>query len=386
MSLKSVPKSIIVIAIVCLAVWQAAGTPNHMNLYAADARSKPELRTNCAICHSPAGRATDPNFLSEFGRAFKASGNRILPELRDRFPSLFLPKDAPVTGIPDETIKVATEQVVVNVTVRNGKGQYVTGLGQGDFKLLEDGHEQQIQEFLGEDAPMAVAVLLDASGSALEKDMDRARKAVVDLAYRLRPNDVLAIYTFGEGGVQQVRDFSSTVGDIKPLLRTVRGKGDSPLYDAIIQVSEELRDRPERRRAIILLTDGADSESKATQREAERKTFQAGISIYSIDLINTQKDARSIPARQGAAQILKELAEETGGRYITTEGGSWWMTSRGKLKRIFSDLIDELHKQYTIAYEPGNQRKAGRWRTIRVTMADAEFDARTRLGYREGNQ
>lgn len=386
MSLKSVSRITIVAILVLLAIWQAAGNPNHMNLYAVDARSKPELRTNCAICHTVKGRETDSRLLTEFGRAFKASGNHITPEMRDRFTDLFISKDTPVSGVPEADVSITTEQVVLNITVRNGKGKYVSGLGQGDFKVMEDDQEQKIQEFFGEEAPLAVAVLLDASGSTLEKDMDRARRTVLDFAYRLRPNDVLAIYTFGGGGLQQIRDFSNTVGDLKPLLKQIKGKGYTPLYDAILQATEELRYRPERRRAIILLSDGADDDSKATQREAERKTFQAGVSIYAIDLVNTQKEARSIPARQAAALILRQLAEETGGRYITSEGGPWWLTSRGRLKRIFSDLIDELHKQYTIAYEPNNLRRAGRWRTIRVSLADQEFTASTRIGYRESAQ
>ena len=383
MSLKSLCRMLVVAAFACLMVWQVAGTPNYMNLYAIDARSKPEFRTSCIICHTTNGHATDANFLTAFGREFKAQNFRITPEMRDRFTDLFISRDTPVSGIPEASVSINTEQVVINVTVRNGKGRYVSGLGQGDFKVMEDGQEQKVQEFFGEDAPLAVAVLLDASGSTLPEDMDRARRTVLDFAYRLRPNDVLAIYTFGAGGLQQIRDFSTAVGDLKPLLKQIRGKGYTPLYDAILQATEELRDRPERRRAIILLSDGADDDSKATQHEAERKTFQAGVSIYAIDLINTQKEARRIPARQAAALILRQLAEETGGRYITGEGGPWWRTRRGKLKQVFSDLIDELHKQYTIAYEPNNPRRAGRWRTIRVSMADDEFTASTRIGYRE---
>ncbi len=386
MSLKSLFKITIVILVLWLAVWRTAGTPNHMNIYANDARSKPEQRTNCAICHTVKGRESDPKLMTTFSLEFKANGFRISPNMRERFPALFIGRDVPIGDIKTETITVTTEQVVVNVSIKNGKGKYVPGLGQGDFKLLEDDREQEIQQFFGEDSPMAVAVLLDASGSAIEKDLDRARNAVLDLAYRLKPDDALAIYTFGEGGIQQIRDYSSTIGDIKPLLKTVRGRGNTPLYDAILQATEELRDRPERRRALILISDGGDSVSQATQRETERKTFLAGISIYAIDLINTQKEAKRSPERQAAAKTLKDLAEETGGRYITSEGGPWWLTNRGKLKRIFSDLIDELHKQYTIAYEPNNMRKAGRWRTIRIAMPDEEFEARTRLGYREGNQ
>lgn len=386
MSVKSLGKTAFVIAFSCLVIWRVNGNANYMNLYALDARAKPELRSNCGICHYARGREDDPAFLTAFGKAFKAAGNKFTPELRDQNPDLFLPKDVPVGNVVTDTYSVTTEQVLINITVRNGKGHYVSGLGIGDFQLLEDGQEQKVQEFYGEDTPLAVAVLMDTSGSALEKDMDRWRKAILDLAYRMHPSDKLAIFTFGEGGVEQIRDFSSNVGDLKPLLKQIRGRGFSPLYDAIIEATEELRYRPERRRAIILLSDGADDESQATQREAERRAFEAGVSVYAIDLINTQRDARRIPARQAGAEILRQLATETGGRYITTEGGPWWRTSRGKLKRLFEELIDELHKQYTIAYDPTNQRKIGRWRTIRVKMIDEEFRASTRLGYRESMQ
>jgi Ca-activated chloride channel family protein len=386
MSPKSLVKTTIVIAGLLLAGLRAAGHPAYLNQYANDPLSKPELRTSCAICHAPEARATEPNFLTEFGRAFKANRFRISPEMREQFTALFDPADRPVAGVPFETVRVSTAQVVINVTVKDAKGKYVSGLDRAAFTLLEDDREQEVLEFLGEDAPLAVAVLIDTSGSALEKDVERYRQAALDLAYRLRPRDALAVYAFGDAGVQQLRDFSTSVQGLKPLLKQLRGRGDTPLYDAILEAANDLRARPERRRVMILLSDGGDSASQATLRATERQTFLAGVSIYAIDLINTQKSARRSPARQAAAQTLRQLAEETGGRYITTEGGFFLLSSRSKLKRIFEDLIDELHTQYTIAYEPANPRQAGRWRTVRVTMEQSDLLARTRLGYREGVQ
>ena len=133
-----------------------------------------------------------------------------------------------------------------------------------------------------------------------------------------------------------------------------------------------------------MISDGADSASSATLREVEKQAFLARVSVYAIDLVNTEKSSRRSPERQAAAQTLKQIAQESGGRYITTEGGFFLLTSRMKLKRIFTDLIDELHSQYTITYEPNNARRLGRWRTIRVDLEQADLEARTRLGYREG--
>jgi Ca-activated chloride channel family protein len=386
MSIKALSKILVVVAIAVFAGWRAIGHPAYLDLYANDARAKPELRAKCAICHEPTAKAKDPNFLTDFGAEFKNNSYRITPEMRERFTDVFLSSDQPVSGITADTISIATTQVLVNVSVKNARGKYVSTLDRQAFTLLEDDREQEVAEFFGEDAPMAVAVVLDISGSVLEKDLNRYRNSALDLAYRLKPDDTLALYTFDEKGVQKVRDFSSTVAGLKPLLKQLKGEGNTPLYDAILLASKELRVRPERRRALVLISDGADSASQATLREVEKQTFLAGVAVYAIDLVNTESSARRSPERQAAAQTLKQIAQESGGRYITTEGGFFLMPSRMKLKRIFNDLIGELHSQYTIAYEPSNARREGRWRTIRVNLEQADLTARTRLGYREAVQ
>jgi Ca-activated chloride channel family protein len=386
MSSKALSKIFIVVAITALAGWRAIGHPAYLDLYANDPRSKPDLRTKCAICHEPAAKASDPNFLTEFGAEFKNNRYTITPEMRERFTDIFLAADQPVSGISADTISFATSQVIVNVTVKNARGKYVSTLDRKAFKVLEDDQQQEVSEFFGEDSPMAVAIVLDVSGSVIEKDLERYRNSALDLAYRMKPDDTLALYTFDEKGVQKVRDYSSTVAGLKPLLKKLKGEGDTPLYDAILLASKELRVRPERRRALVLISDGGDSASQATLREVEKQTFLAGVAVYAVDLVNTENSSRLSPERQAAAQTMKQIAQESGGRYITTEDKFFLMPSRMKLKQIFKDLVKELHSQYTIAYEPTNPRRDGRWRTIRINLEPTDLTARTRLGYREAVQ
>jgi Ca-activated chloride channel homolog len=383
MSRTTLLKSFFLVVVVLVVVWRAVGHPAYLNLYAADPRSKEALRTDCTICHDPNGRMSDPNFLSDFGRDFKANQYRISEEMRTRFANLFNPADQPVAGIAADTVSVTTSQVVVNVTVTDARGKYVTELDQNSFTLLEDEQEQTVIEFLDANTPVAVAVVIDVSGSVLAKDLERYRNSVLDLAYRLRPKDTLAVYTFDQTGVRKIRDYSSTVQGLKSVLEELTGDGKSPLYDAVLTASSELRERPERRRALVLISDGIDNGSSATLREVEKSTMLAGTSVYAVDLINTEKSSKRSAQRQAAAQTLKQIAQESGGRYITTEEGFFLLPSRTKLKRIFTDLIDELHSQYTIIYEPANARRMGRWRTIRVNMEQSDLNARTRLGYRE---
>ncbi len=384
MSNKTFSKILVIVVLSLAVVWQASAHPQYLGLFAADPRSKTEARSKCTICHVESGRAGDPDFLTEFGREFRANRYRITEPIRQKFTELFNPADQPVPGVTADTVSLTTSQVVVNVTVTNARGKYVTNLDREAFTLLEDDREQEPIDFFGEDAPMSVAVVLDVSGSVVEKDLTRYRTAVLDLAYRLRPTDALAIYTFDESGVQKIRDYSSTVEGLKPQLKELKGQGNTPLYDAILTASTELRERPERRRAMVLISDGADSASSTTLREVERRTFLAGTSVYAIDIVNTEKSSRRSAERQASAQILKQIAQESGGRYLTTEGGFFLLTGRMKLKRMFTDLIDELHSQYTIIYEPSNARRQGRWRVIRVNLEQADLNARTRLGYREG--
>lgn len=385
MSFSKLLRSIAVAGVITLAAFSTIGHPAFLNMYARDPRAKPELRTDCTICHTAGGKATDAKFFTEFGRAFKNDGNIISNATRDRFSDLFIPREEPVSGVSADTIKFETAQVAIKVSVINARGQFVTGLDREAFKILEDGREQDVLQMTGEDSPLALAVLIDTSGSALKRDLQRFTETVLDLAEALRSTDVFAIYSFG-GTVEMKRDFSSEIADLKPVLGSLKAGGGSPMHDAILKAAEDLRKRPERRRAILLLSDGSESGSRANLRETVQGTFLTGISVYPIDLIVTERSSRSSVERQAAAQSLERVAAETGGRYLTTPGGFSLAGNRGKLKRSLLDLIDELHSQYTIVYEPENARRAGRWRTIQIQMEQSDLNARTRLGYREGVQ
>ena len=108
-----------------LFVWQVSGHPNFLNQYALDPRSKTEFRTNCAICHQADGKQSDLNFLTEFGKEFVANQNKISPAMRERFDWLFNSAETEVSGVATEIVKLNTDQVVINVTVKDSKGKYI---------------------------------------------------------------------------------------------------------------------------------------------------------------------------------------------------------------------------------------------------------------------
>src|SRR5918997_6587085 len=126
----------------------------------------------------------------------------------------------------DDVLRVNTDLVVVNVTVTDASGKYARGLRRADFKLIEDGREQQISSFGAEETPFAAAVLLDFSGS-MEKRVSMARAAAIRFLDGLREEDVAAVYRF-DSEIKQIQDYSPS-RDLAPLAFGMRAKGMTSL-------------------------------------------------------------------------------------------------------------------------------------------------------------
>lgn len=269
----------------------------------------------------------------------------------------------------DDVVRVNTDLVVVNVTVFDGAGKYARGLHRSDFKLMEDGQEQTISTFGAEETPFAAAVLLDFSGS-MEKRVSLARAAAIRFLDGLREEDVAAVYRF-DSEIEQLQDYSPS-RDLAPMAFGMRAKGMTVLNDAILRAADDLSHRPEKRRAIIVLSDGYDTKSSASMDKALAVAFNAGVTIFTVDMSTFDSNAQ---ARAQAAGALRNFANKSGGRYISTPGGQ-------ALREAFNSILEELGNQYTLAYKPSNRARDGRFREIQVKLSRAELTARTRKGYR----
>lgn len=270
----------------------------------------------------------------------------------------------------DEVVRVNTDLVVVNVTVADKGGKYARGLRLADFKLLEDGQEQKISSFGAEETPFAAAVLLDFSGS-MEKRVSMARSAAIRFLDGLREEDVAAVYRF-DSNIEQLQDYSPS-RDLAPLAFGMRAKGWTVLNDAIVRAAADLSRRPEKRRAIIVLSDGYDTKSSATTDKALAAAFNAGVTIYTVDM--SSPETSSVQARGLAGSILNNFAKKSGGRYIATPGGQ-------AMREAFNSILEELGNQYTLTYRPSNTARDGRFREIDIKLSRPELTARARKGYR----
>jgi Ca-activated chloride channel family protein len=272
----------------------------------------------------------------------------------------------------DDVVRVNTDLVVLNVTVTDKNGQYVKALKKSDFKVYEDGREvpaSAIASFAFQDAPYAAVVLLDSSGS-METRFSLARSAAIRFLDGLREEDVAAVYRF-DSKVERVQEFSAG-RDLAPIAYAIRAKGMTTLNDAIVEASKALTDRPEPRRAIVVLSDGMDTYSKASSDKAVESALAVGASIFAVDM--SSLDTPGFANRQSAAS-LKGFADKTGGRFVATGGGQ-------ALRDAFAGIADELGHQYTIAYRPSNNARDGKWRTLEVKVDREDLKVRSRKGYR----
>ncbi len=277
-----------------------------------------------------------------------------------------------VVAQDDDVIRTNTDLVVLNVTVTDKAGQYVKGLKASDFKVYEDGVEvkpESMANFSVQESPYAAVVLLDSSGS-MEARFSLARSAAIRFLDGLRPEDVAAVYRF-DTKVERVQEFSGG-RDLAPIAYAIKAKGMTTLNDAIVEASKTLAERPEVRKAIIVLSDGMDTFSKATSEKAVESALAVGASIFAVDMSSLEVAGSG---NRPSATSLKGFAEKTGGRFIATPGGP-------ALRDAFTGIADELGHQYTISYHPLNKKRDGKWRTLEVKVKREELAVRTRKGYR----
>ncbi len=269
-----------------------------------------------------------------------------------------------------DVISVETNQVLLNATVTDLSDKFVRGLRRQHFRLFEDKQEQRIVGFGVEESPFAAAILLDCSGS-MEQKMTLARAACTSFVDGIREGDQFAIYSFSGTKVKQLQPFGE-VRDVGDFVWDLRADGMTPMYDAIVKAADDLKERSEKRRAILLVSDGGDSTSRASLDEAVRRASAANVTIYCVDL--SDRGVFHVTPRDNGAEIMKTLAAKTGGRFYTTPAGR-------ELKDAFAQTVEELRNQYTLAYEPTNEKKDGKWRTIEVQLTKPEYKVRARQGY-----
>jgi Ca-activated chloride channel family protein len=268
----------------------------------------------------------------------------------------------------DEIVKVDSSIVVLNAFITNAEGREVNGLKQSQFRVFEDGIEQPISFFTAEETPFAAAILIDTSGS-MEDRVTLARSAAIRFLDGLRADDVVAIYNF-DSKVKQIQDFSHN-GDLSDAFFDLKASGMTVLNDAVREAAGALSKRKEKRKAIIVLSDGADTQSKTSAEKALKSALAADVLIYTVDMSAIDTPGKEKVQNQG---VLKNFAEKTGGFFVATPGGI-------ALRDAFIRVVNELGNQYTIGYQPLTPKHDGKWHALELRVGRPNLTIRTRAGY-----
>jgi VWFA-related protein len=241
----------------------------------------------------------------------------------------------------------------------------VLDLKKEDFRLEEDEKPQEILDFYIEQRPVVLCLLLDSSGS-MQGRMDKVHLAADKFVESLAAEDQALVIDFDEK-VFLLQDFTRDVKLLKEAIDSTVAEGGTALYDALFAAFRKLKDT-KGRKAIVILSDGEDTNSKFSYQRVLEAAKTNEVLIYSIGLGISVLDV-------GAHSVLKELAEETGGR-------SFFPGKAEDLEGVYQQIAEELRSQYYLSYSPTNEDWNGKWRKIRLSVQrKKDVEVRTRKGY-----
>ena len=284
-----------------------------------------------------------------------------------------------------QVIRVEVALVTVGVRVTDSRGREVSGLQATDFAVFEDGKPREIAFFANETQPITLGILADRSSSmAYGNKLDRAKDAARSLVAGAFEGSEFFYIAFDEV-VDVASDFTSDRTQLASvILRTSLGGGTS-LYDAVLK-GLTITDRAKlRRRALVVISDGADQHSRHRLAEAIRLIRESEIQVYTIGYFSQQEEELFRVSRSKVMRIdgkeldnprvaLQKLAEESGAE-------SFFPRSDKELWQAVSEISEDLRTQYTLAFYPRVQGSENRYHELRVTVRGSGYKVRARPGY-----
>jgi VWFA-related protein len=309
---------------------------------------------------------------------------RKLPAPKSAQPSsLFAPVYVQPTEVPDKPqepeetgefrIGVEVDLVDLIFTASDKHGHFIKDLKRDDIRLLDEGKPPvRIEAFESETGlPLRVGLLIDASNSIRDRFHFEQDAAVEFLHQVVRPNSDQAFVIGFDSISDLTQDYTDNTDALARGVRVLRPGGGTALHDAVFQACEKLARAPLRgpsRRAIILLSDGDDNQSRHTREEAIEAALRAEVIIYVISTNVTGSDKRG-------DKVLMRYAEATGGRVF-------FPLRIEEVSNAFAEIQDELRSQYVVAYKPENFEQDGRYRAISLNVPNRpNVKIRARKGY-----
>lgn len=282
-------------------------------------------------------------------------------------------------------IIIDTNLVMVDVSVIDKSNKFIKGLPQNRFQIFEDQIAQKIEFFSQEQVPISYGLVIDTSGSMRRRlaTVIKAAKALIALS---RPGDEVFIVDMKDtGNIELIEDFTTSLEDANDALDNMVSGGGTALLDGIVVSGEYAKKGKNRRKALVVISDGDERDSSYSVDQTLDKIREYDVQLYMIGFTDDLGEESGIFKRspkKKATELINKLANESGGQ-------AYFPRELSELEPIAQKIGNDLRSQYSIGYYPSNEKKDGTFRRVQVKLMDnkEQFAVRTRSGYyapREG--
>jgi Ca-activated chloride channel family protein len=285
---------------------------------------------------------------------------------------------APTSGQRGYAIQSAVNLVVLHASVLNERGQFVPGLKEESFRVLEDKAEQKISVFRQEDVPVSMGLVIDNSGSMREK-RPQVNAAALALVKSSNPQDEAFVVNFNDDYyLDTVHDFTSDISEMKDALERIDARGSTALYDAVIGSLDHLKKGAKDKKVLLVVTDGVDNASRRSLENAVQEAQRSDAVIYAVGLFSDDDLKHNRSEMKKARRALTDLSTATGGLAFFPENVT-------DTEAICAQIARDIREQYTLAYYPTNAAQDGSFRSVQVDVSAqhglGKLSVRTRTGY-----
>ena len=284
------------------------------------------------------------------------------------------PVQKPANVEPSDTrIILEVNRVNMLFTVTDKKGKFITDLTKVDFLVVENKRPQTIQEFTAEsDLPLRIAILIDTSNSIRDRFRFEQQAAVDFITSVIRPRQDKAMVVSFDSSAELVSDLIDDPEKLATAVRSLRPGGGTALYDALYFACRDKlqQDQPRHkfRRAVIIVSDGDDNQSRVSRDQALEMAQKADAVIYCISTNISRIEA-------DGDKVLKYLALETGGQ-------AFFPFKAEDLAQSFENIANELRHQYNVFYRPDPLKTDGLYHTVDLKVKGRkDLIVRARKGY-----
>jgi len=281
----------------------------------------------------------------------------------------------PDAAKPQQTIQLGTDIVNVMISVTDPYGRFVTGLGKDHFDVFDDKVKQQIAHFTDEDAPVSLGIVYDVSGSMKER-VNRSIRALRRFVDSSHVDDDFFLIGFNDRA-KLVQDFTTSGESVIGHLMFVNPKGSTALYDAAYIAVEKVQQGRHSKKALLIISDGQDNNSRYTYKELRNRVKEADVQIYAIGITDPASDSLSGFGRS----VLEEITRMTGGRAFFPNA-----YNEPELVEICTRIALELRHQYSVGFYPTDIQSDAKWHKVQVKVNPPRGLGRLSLLYRDGYQ